>query len=237
MPSRESVDAAELSPWLRRPDESAKAFAAFTVYLNLGVGRTLDKVGERVHPRKPGPHASRKRAATGKIQDWSSQFSWVARAAAYDDHEARIRHEAREKHLRDIAEELTRDRIEFIRDGTKAFRQSLDKARTYLSFPEAATTVRDDGGTKITNVAPIGVLDAKRANEMAARALADAIKAFDRLEELVRPAAKSPEESVTPGQLSGAKLRAIDFHRETQAAIDAIPLEPPDDETTDGPDG
>lgn len=59
-------------PWDRRPDESGKAFEAFSVYIQLGTTRTLDAVAKQL-----------KKSAT-IMGRWSSAYSWVSRAADYD---------------------------------------------------------------------------------------------------------------------------------------------------------
>lgn len=73
--------------WERQPGESARAFAAFQVYRDLGPGRSLDEVARRLHR---GPGEGQKRARTGRISDWSSQWRWVERARAWDDELDRV---------------------------------------------------------------------------------------------------------------------------------------------------
>lgn len=64
--------------WDRGPNESAKAYAAFRVYLELGpVERSIAKVVE--HRAKTGQGKSR-----SPVSGWSSKFRWQARAEAFD---------------------------------------------------------------------------------------------------------------------------------------------------------
>jgi hypothetical protein len=76
-------------PFDRLDGETSRAYEAFAVYRDLGVGRTLEKV--QVHFNRP---SSWYRVIAG----WSSDNNWVARAAAYDDY---IDAEARKKLDRD----------------------------------------------------------------------------------------------------------------------------------------
>ena len=68
--------------------ESAKAFAAFSLYLNLGAERSLSAVGQQL----------------GKscvlIERWSAKFDWSARVQAYAAHLATVEREAVEATVR-----------------------------------------------------------------------------------------------------------------------------------------
>lgn len=64
-------------PWERWPDETDTAYHRFSLYLNLGADRTQRAVRERLGKSKVYEH---------QLQKWSSKYSWVDRAAAYDEH-------------------------------------------------------------------------------------------------------------------------------------------------------
>ena len=66
--------AAKAEPWERQPGESAKAFEAFRIYCEMQEERSVRAVGQRLV--KSGSLISR----------WSSQYNWVERARAYDNH-------------------------------------------------------------------------------------------------------------------------------------------------------
>lgn len=72
----------------QQPKESAKAFAAFSLYLSLGSERGLREVA-----RKLGKSLT----VVGK---WSSKFDWPARVAAYAAHLAIVEREAIEASAR-----------------------------------------------------------------------------------------------------------------------------------------
>lgn len=73
-----------VADWERLDGESAKAYAAFCVYRDLGPGRSL-AIAYGCWRRANGVAGSAVKAA-GFWQQWSSAFGWVARAAAYDAH-------------------------------------------------------------------------------------------------------------------------------------------------------
>ena len=68
----------------QQPRESAKAFAAFSVYLSMGAERSLAAVGQKLG--KSG----------GLIERWASKFGWTGRVAAHAEHFARVEREATE---------------------------------------------------------------------------------------------------------------------------------------------
>lgn len=65
-------------PWERQDDESDEAFEAFQIYRDMGVGRSMAAV----------------RKELGKSQSlmerWSSKYSWVDRAKAWEREQDRI---------------------------------------------------------------------------------------------------------------------------------------------------
>jgi len=78
------------------PRESSKAFAAFATYRDMGLSRSILKACRSYHEDTPdGATVETLKAHFGK---WSSRWSWVARAEAYDlflDERRRSRIEAR----------------------------------------------------------------------------------------------------------------------------------------------
>jgi len=66
----------------QQPRESAKAFAAFSLYLGMGPERSLATVAERVGKSKT------------MIERWSRRFDWPARVAAHASHLAAAERQA-----------------------------------------------------------------------------------------------------------------------------------------------
>src|ERR1035437_4454267 len=75
------------------PKESAKAFAAFSLYLNLGAERSLAAVAQKVSKSEQ------------LLKRWSAKFDWPARVAAHGAHYAIIEREAVEAVARGKAAE------------------------------------------------------------------------------------------------------------------------------------
>ena len=77
-PAPGSSPAAAEGIWCRQPGETARAYAAFCSYRELGEGRSLVKVGQK---------QGKKRAL---VETWSTRHDWVARAHAWDEHQDAI---------------------------------------------------------------------------------------------------------------------------------------------------
>ncbi len=71
--------------WERLPDETAKSFEAFCTYRDMGIDRSLAKVGEKLGK------------STALMERWSRRHDWVRRAAAWDDEQERIERETAQK--------------------------------------------------------------------------------------------------------------------------------------------
>ena len=115
-------------PFEQQPNESAKAFAAFTLYLSLGSKRTMATVGKQL------------RRSDTLIARWSAKYHWSARVAAYDAHLATVEREAAEALTRVKAagwvqrrEEHKEDewtlRCELIAAGRKVLRRFIDEGK------------------------------------------------------------------------------------------------------------
>ncbi len=77
----------------QRPNESAKAFAAFSLYLSLGPQRSLAAVSQKL------------KKSEGLMARWSGQHRWVERTDAYVRHLAKVEAEAQTALLREKAVE------------------------------------------------------------------------------------------------------------------------------------
>lgn len=80
-------------PFEQQPRESAKAFAAFTVYLGMGAERSLAAVGKKLGKSE------------GLIERWSAKFDWASRVQAHAAHLALVEREAIEVAARGKAAE------------------------------------------------------------------------------------------------------------------------------------
>src|ERR1019366_3099127 len=72
----------------QQPRESAKAFAAFSLYLSMGPERSLTAVGAKLGKSKV------------MMEKWSRRFDWPARVVAHGGHLALVEREAAEAVVR-----------------------------------------------------------------------------------------------------------------------------------------
>lgn len=62
----------DLKPWDRQPNETAKAYAAFTIYRDMGSNRTVRATAEELTKSEQ------------LIKTWSGKHRWVERVSAWD---------------------------------------------------------------------------------------------------------------------------------------------------------
>jgi hypothetical protein len=122
-------------PFEQQPMESAKAFAAFSVYLGLGPERSLATVGQKLGK------------SMALLERWSSRWRWPERAQAHATHLAAVEREAAEALARTKAvewlkrTEAVRERewemhekcIEAARRGLKAF---MERDKVYANLAD-----------------------------------------------------------------------------------------------------
>lgn len=96
----------------QQPKESAKAFAAFSLYLVLGPERSIRAVGEKLGKSE------------GLVERWSARFDWPARVQAHAAHLAIVEREATEALTRGKAAQWVTRREEH-RDDEWALRAEL----------------------------------------------------------------------------------------------------------------
>src|ERR1017187_5801604 len=72
----------------QQPRESAKAFAAFSLYIGMGPERSLATVAQRLHK------------SVTMLGRWSAKFDWPGRVAAHGAHLAIVEREAAEAIVR-----------------------------------------------------------------------------------------------------------------------------------------
>jgi hypothetical protein len=118
-------------PWERRDGETAKAFAAFAVYRDLGPGRSVAKAYQRQTGRRPASNR-----AAGHWVTWATRNDWQGRARAWDDRKDR---EARQAELDQIKQMKERHAL-FLRGGfSKAFQRLAGMRPEELSPRDAYT--------------------------------------------------------------------------------------------------
>lgn len=89
-PKAETAQTAEPKPWERQPAESAKAFAAFRLYCEMGAERTTLKVAK---------HCQR---SASLMRKWARTHGWSERARALDVHLDTVRRAEEDRRLRTV---------------------------------------------------------------------------------------------------------------------------------------
>ncbi len=136
----------------QQPKESAKAFAAFSVYLNMGAERSLEAVG-----RKLGKSG-------GLVQRWSSRWRWAERVDAHAAHLATVEREAVEVAARGKAAEWAKRQDEVrqrewemhekcIGAAKKAFDAFMAREKVYANLADIAAVPNMPTGADILQMA------------------------------------------------------------------------------------
>lgn len=87
------------APWERQPFDTPKSWAAFTVYRDLGPGRSLVRTAASLE-RNPAV-----------VRDWSRHNRWVERVAAWDAEQDRLRRLALLEETQKMAERHARQAV------------------------------------------------------------------------------------------------------------------------------
>jgi hypothetical protein len=121
----------------QQPKESAKAFAAFSLYLNLGAERSLAAVAQKLSKSEQ------------LLKRWSAKFDWPARVAAHAAHLATVEREAieatargkaaiwekRETQLRETEWSMHERAIAAAKRGLDAY---MEKDKVYANLADIA---------------------------------------------------------------------------------------------------
>jgi hypothetical protein len=127
----------------RDPNESTKAFEAWSIYRDLGTQRSLKKTAELYYGTA---------ANVRQLERWSSRFNWVERARASDVEQEMLRRSAVEEYLASQAENRVEregriaELLLTVREG--AAQQALSMVRWPLS--EQRILQEDEDGNEIT---------------------------------------------------------------------------------------
>lgn len=124
-------------PFEKQPRESAKAFAAFSLYLSLGAERSTREVGKQLGKSE------------GLIERWAAKFGWTDRVAAHGAHLAVVEREAieasargkaaewesREQKLRETEWAMHEAAIAAAKKGLAAY---MDREKVYANLADIA---------------------------------------------------------------------------------------------------
>lgn len=124
-------------PFEKQPRESAKAFAAFSLYLSLGAERSTREVGKQLGKSE------------GLIERWSAKFNWRNRVAAHAAHLTEVERKAlevaarakaaewasREQKLRETEWAMHEAAIAAAKKGLAAY---MDREKVYANLADIA---------------------------------------------------------------------------------------------------
>lgn len=113
----------------RQPGESAKAFAAFVEYRELGVQRSLEAVRLKVGKCK------------ALMERWSSRHSWVERVTAYDADRNKKAARAEDEALKKAATRRAKQQMKFRDEQVRLGRSLLRQAQAMLAQPLVRETI------------------------------------------------------------------------------------------------
>jgi hypothetical protein len=123
---------------MQLPNETAKAYAAFLVYAEMGPERSVKAVSQKTSKSIP------------LLKRWSRKHKWVKRVTEWDQAAEKRRHEAEEKAMHAEAAEWAR-RQRKVREKDYQTAQALrEKAAEMLKYPIAEKRVSKDG--KVTTI-------------------------------------------------------------------------------------
>lgn len=143
-------------PWERQQGESAQAFEAFSIYLNLGTDRSLKAVAQQLSKSLP------------LIKRWSREKQWQERIRSYDNE---LEKEARKKAIADrkamterhigIAMQLQKKALEALgslsaedmsaKDVKEFIKMATDLERLNRTLEEESAKARDSGPTQLAD--------------------------------------------------------------------------------------
>ncbi len=103
----------------RQPRETAKAFAAFRAYLELGPERSLAAAGAKLGKSKV------------MMEKWSKKFDWPARAAAHGAHLALVEREAAEAAAKERGVDLAKMELPVRQEAWKEAEELIAMAREF----------------------------------------------------------------------------------------------------------
>src|SRR5215467_5679024 len=84
-------------PWERQPGESARAFAAFCLFRDIGPRRSLRECCRRFY-------GDRTMSNLGQSSTWSGKWQWVERCRAWDDHLDALARQEQERQRKEMVE-------------------------------------------------------------------------------------------------------------------------------------
>ncbi len=115
--------------WERQEAESSRAYEAFSLYRDMGSGRSLAKVGQSLGK------------SVKLMERWSVEHSWVDRVEALEARDEMLRREAVEEHVQAGAEDRARREAALLDRGLGVREKAMDMAEKMVGWPLARQEV------------------------------------------------------------------------------------------------
>jgi hypothetical protein len=147
------------TPWDQVAGESAKAYAAFCLYRDLGPRRSLDEASRRYHrgSEREVQSGGRQPRASGTIRRWARLWNWSARAQAWDQQAQRIQETEQQAAIQEMAQRHAKEAMMLQNKAVERLRQLRPeelRARDTLAYlVEAARLERLARGEPTERVA------------------------------------------------------------------------------------
>lgn len=115
--------------------ESAKAYAAFLAYCDMGSGRSLRKMVEKYN---------KSTSYVRQLARWSIDHDWQRRVKEYDSEQAAERNEARRKRREEMEDRHARESQEEQEIARKLIKKDADKGHISLASVQLLKNSRED---------------------------------------------------------------------------------------------
>lgn len=192
--------------WEQQPGETAKAYAAFQVFLKMGADRTSNGAYRQV---KGNPEA---KEPPSSWRDWQRFNRWFERAEAYDRHLASLEREAEEKAFKSERKKWAGRRSEVRSTSWDIGQQLIDKAKQILVLPlTERETVREEIGPDGRTIIQHIVIKPVKAT------LSDAKQMLELGDKLLRLSTDMETERITHDSVDAQRARQLQAAREAFA--------------------
>ncbi len=124
--------------WERQQGESDKAYAAFTMYRDMGPERSHRAVAEAIY----GVQA---KYSVRTVHEWSRRHGWVDRVAALEARDEMLRREAVERHMSSKAHEFASRQAALLERMLGQAEKAADNADEMLEWPLAEQRLLKEG--------------------------------------------------------------------------------------------
>ena len=110
-------------PWDKRvPGESAKAYEAYSIYRDMGVGRSVEAAWWSSTDEGKKGGGKGEKTVPGYWKNWSTKFKWRSRCEGYDDRQAEIKRKIKEEEESEQYRIGIRENLRIRRERIKALK-------------------------------------------------------------------------------------------------------------------